>query len=297
MSDLASVIRYVQALDTSVTDGSGKTGLAFSDVTAKYLTKGGTLTALTTETISTLGTYQAPSDAAHIRIKELANADPTKGIYEVHFHNTQVVASSVELWLFLSATGARFQPLELRLADLTLVAADAAASAASALSADNKASTIVTATAAAAIRADLGLGSANLDTQLAAIAGYIDTEVATANTNIAAIQTTLGAAGAGLTGIPKTGYKLAADGWDAVIIEASIIASANLTDDANSQLTAINARQAQALILSACAAVLAGAATTEVTMKQAGKPAGNTRIDATVDSNGNRSAVTLKVPT
>jgi hypothetical protein len=112
---LTSVIRYVRALDSAATDGSGKTGLAFGDFTAKYLVEGGTLTALTTETITTLGTYQAPSDAAHIRIKELNSADPTKGVYEVHFHNTQVAASGKKLWLFLSAAGAALQPLELTL--------------------------------------------------------------------------------------------------------------------------------------------------------------------------------------
>ncbi len=112
---LTSVIRYVRALDSSATDGSGKTALAFGDITAKYLTQGGTLTSLTTETITTLGTYQAPTDAAHIRIKELSSSDPCKGVYEVHFHNTQVAASGQKLWLFLSASGAAFQPLELDL--------------------------------------------------------------------------------------------------------------------------------------------------------------------------------------
>lgn len=115
---LTSQIRYVFAADTSVTDGSGKTGLAFGDITAKYLIDGGTLTSLTTETITTLGTYQAPTSAAHIRIKELANTDPTKGIYEVHFHNTQL-ATGTRLWLFLSATGAKFQPLEIELIDIS----------------------------------------------------------------------------------------------------------------------------------------------------------------------------------
>lgn len=112
---ITSQIRYVCALDSTATDGSGKTGLAFGDITAKYLVMGGTLTSLTTETITTLGTYQAPSDAAHIRIKELAGADPTKGVYEVHFHDTQLAASGKKLWLFLSATGAAFQPLEVDL--------------------------------------------------------------------------------------------------------------------------------------------------------------------------------------
>ncbi len=112
---LTSVIRYAKALDSAATDGSGKTALAFGDITAKYLVQGGTLTTLTTETITTLGTYQAPSDAAHIRIKELSSSDPTKGIYEVHFHNTQVASSGKKLWLFLSATGAAFAPLEVDL--------------------------------------------------------------------------------------------------------------------------------------------------------------------------------------
>lgn len=108
---LTSVIRYVRALDNSVTTGAGKTGLAFSDITAKYLAVNGVLTSLTTETITTLGTYQAPTSAAHIRIKELNSADPTKGIYEVHFHNTQVANWDL-LYLFLSASGAAFQPLQ-----------------------------------------------------------------------------------------------------------------------------------------------------------------------------------------
>ncbi len=50
-----------------------------------------------------------------------------------------------------------------------------------------------------AIRAAVGLATGNLDTQLAAIAGYIDTEVATINTNLSALITTVGVAGAGLT--------------------------------------------------------------------------------------------------
>lgn len=116
---LTSVIRYVQALDSAAADGTGKTGLAFGDITAKYLTKGGTLTSLTTETIATLGTYQAPTSAAHVRIKELAASDPTKGVYEVHFHDTQVAEAGKKLWLFLSATDALFLPLELDLIDVS----------------------------------------------------------------------------------------------------------------------------------------------------------------------------------
>jgi len=115
---MTSVIRYVKALDTSSTTGAGKTGLAYSDITAKYVVDGGTLTTLTTETITTLGTYQAPTDASHIRIKELSSSDPCKGVYEVHFHDTQM-ATGAKLVLMLSATGALFEPYEVGLENIS----------------------------------------------------------------------------------------------------------------------------------------------------------------------------------
>jgi len=115
---MSSVIRYVSALDTAATDGSGKTGLVYSDITAKYVVEGGVLQSLTTETIATLGAYQAPTSAAHIRIRELAATDPTKGVYEVHFHDSQVASGGKKLWLFLSAAGARFELLEMDLSDI-----------------------------------------------------------------------------------------------------------------------------------------------------------------------------------
>jgi hypothetical protein len=76
----------------------------------------------------------------------------------------------------------------------------------------------------------------------------------------------------------KTGYSLAAAGLDSVVIE-----------------TGMNARQAMSVIASASAGVLAGAATTTVTIAAAGVSATN-RVTATVDSSGNRSAVTLSLP-
>jgi hypothetical protein len=95
----------------------------------------------------------------------------------------------------------------------------------------------------------------------------------------------------------KTGYALAATGLDSVLIESGISAGAGLTNDTGTQLTSINAKQALSLVVSAAAAgVLAGAATTTITIKPAGLSSGNTRITATVDSDGNRSALTLKVP-
>jgi hypothetical protein len=107
-------IRYVKALDSTASDGSGKTGLTFGNFTAGYIPQDGTPQALITETIPTLGSYQPPTDETFVRIKEVSNVDPYKGLYEVHFHDAQL-ASSERLWLCLSAAGAKIDPLEIDL--------------------------------------------------------------------------------------------------------------------------------------------------------------------------------------
>lgn len=104
------------------------------------------------------------------------------------------------------------------------------------------------------------------------------------------------AAAAALTAWGKTGFSLGAAGIDAILAESGISASAALTDDAGTQLTEINLRQAVGVIMSAIVGVLAGAAGPSTTTKPAGKPAGNTRVTSAVDATG-RTAVTLKVPT
>jgi hypothetical protein len=82
---------------------------------------------------------------------------------------------------------------------------------------------------------------------------------------------------AGVTVSDKTGFSLAAAGLDLVVIE-----------------TGLNLRQATSLNTAALAGVLAGAATATITIKGAG--VATTRITATVDSDGNRSALTLNPP-
>lgn len=76
----------------------------------------------------------------------------------------------------------------------------------------------------------------------------------------------------------KTGYSLAAAGLDSIVVEVGL-----------------NARQALSIIASSGGGVLAGAATTSVTIAAAGVAATN-RITATVDASGNRSVVTLSPP-
>lgn len=112
---MKSVIRMIEVLDTSLLDGTGLTGKIHSDFTIKYRLRNGTLISLTPETITTLGTYQAPSANTNIRIKELNSADPTKGIYEVHFHDDQVAPQGEHLELYVSVAGGKCQPYELSL--------------------------------------------------------------------------------------------------------------------------------------------------------------------------------------
>ena len=72
---------------------------------------------------------------------------------------------------------------------------------------------------------------------------------------------------------------LSASGLDSVVVEAGL-----------------NARQALSVIAAAVAGKLSGAATTEVVIKAAEEGL-TTRITATVDADGNRTALTLGLPT
>jgi hypothetical protein len=76
----------------------------------------------------------------------------------------------------------------------------------------------------------------------------------------------------------KGGYVLASSGLDAISIEGGV-----------------NARQALSPILAACAGVIAGAGTGVIVIK--GGNSSTTRITATTDNSGNRSSVTLTLPT
>lgn len=73
--------------------------------------------------------------------------------------------------------------------------------------------------------------------------------------------------------------------------EEAAIANA-LLDQANGVETNLTVRQALRLAAAALAGVLSGAGTTTVSVQAAGVPA-TTRITATVDASGNRSALVL----
>ncbi len=123
---------------------------------------------------------------------------------------------------------------------------------------------------AAGTRTAIGLASANLDTQLTAIDDYIDTEVAA----IKAKTDNLPAAPAAVGDIPTANANADA-----------------LLDRADGVETGSTLRQAMRIMLAVLAGKASGLNTTTATFRDTNDS--KNRITATVDANGNRSAVTL----
>ena len=87
---IQSQILHVFIQDSSATTGAGLAGLAFdsASLACRYINAGGTLSgAITLQTITTLGTYEAPTANTNMRFKEVSSASPSQGIYEIHLHN------------------------------------------------------------------------------------------------------------------------------------------------------------------------------------------------------------------
>jgi hypothetical protein len=151
---------------------------------------------------------------------------------------------------------------------------------------------------AAGVRSAVGLASANLDTQLADLPtnAELTTALGTADDAVLA-QVALVKAKTDL--IPsdpadQSAVEAAIDAAEAAILAAipSIgDIEAAILDDANGVETSITPRQALRLILAASAGKLSGAATSTVIIRNVGDS--KSRITATVDADGNRSAVTV----
>ena len=95
--------------------------------------------------------------------------------------------------------------------------------------------------------------------------------------NVTTILGQTGTTGVVVAAGSKSGYALSSSGLDAVVVE-----------------TGVNARQALSVIAAAGGGVLAGAGTGTITIK--GANVATTRITATTDSSGNRSSITLSLP-
>jgi hypothetical protein len=112
---VTSVIKHVFLQDSTVTTGAGKTALAFGDITAYYVRAGGTLTALTLETIATLGTWASGGDN-HLGFRKLDDTN-APGVYEIHLPNNILVAGANQVTIQLRATGAAPCNIEIQLYD------------------------------------------------------------------------------------------------------------------------------------------------------------------------------------
>src|SRR3990167_5844653 len=87
---IQSQILHIFIQDSSATTGAGLAGLAFdsASLACRYINAGGTLSgAITLQTITTLGTYEAPTANTNMRFKEVSSASPSQGVYEIHLHN------------------------------------------------------------------------------------------------------------------------------------------------------------------------------------------------------------------
>lgn len=132
--------------------------------------------------------------------------------------------------------------------------------------------------------ADLVVAAIDLDASLASLQSHGDSTWSTATgfsthtaADVWAVATRTITGGTVSAVSDKTGYSLASSGLDSVAIE-----------------TGVNARQALSVVLASAAGVLSGAATSSITIQ--GGNVATTRITATTDADGNRTAVTLSLP-
>jgi hypothetical protein len=301
------VVLRLKILDSSRADGGGLSGLtttspglvisAIADSEAtptSYRSADGTI-----ETITTPGTYQAPT-SGKCRFREL-NASVHPGIYEIQLDNARfAVAGAKSLLISISgATNAAECDAVVPLTVFDPYAANGGF--------DPWAAALPGTYAAGTAGARMGNLDAAVSTRLAASAYAAPPSVAQVAAGVwdepAAAHAAAGSFGSRLdaavssrstysggpvasvtapvtvgTNQDKSGYSLAAAGLDAIVVEPGI-----------------NARQAFAPILAALGGVVSGAGTGTITIRGANNAA-TTRITATTDGAGNRSAVTLSLP-
>ncbi len=310
-----SQIFHVFIQDSASTVGAGKTGLAFNtaSLACRYITSAGTLSAaITLEDITTLGTYAAPTSNAHMRFKEVSNADPSKGLYELHVHNDWMNLSGGNLIVMLSgAAGMAPVMLEVDLqADVNVTHISGDAQSVTDLKhfadvgydpATSKVEGVKLVTTTTTNTDMRGTDNAATAANLATLTAYVDTEVQAildivghATYGNSALRTRGDAAWTTATGFSthsaadvwvvgartltnKDGFTLSAAGVDAVWDEP---VEGGLT-----------ARQLVRVMAAALAGKAAGGGTTTVTYT--GVDGVTTRITATVDANGNRSVVNV----
>ena len=381
-----SIVLRIKILNSSVATGAGLTGLSSSSsglIISTIADNEATATAYTVaasnvETVTTLGTYAAPS-SGKCRFREV-DATNHKGVYEIQLADARYSVSSAKSLLVsvLGATNAAETDVVIPLRDLDPFDAVRAGLTALPNVASGSAGAIITSgtgtaqlnvsggtaaadmvkiagqtvTAASAVtfpstvssltaagvrselavelgridttigsrlasasytaplnaadtRAAIGLASANLDTQIAALplasvwtstrASYLDSVLLAANSN-RTVQVT------GSNHVAADMHESQPGSIHATTFDAGAINAAALATDAANEIadalldrtdaieTGLTLRGAIRLDTAALAGKLSGAAGTTVTIRNVGDT--KARITATVDSDGNRSAVT-----
>lgn len=325
-----SVILHVFIADSSSTTGAGLTGItnASSGLAGRKLREGETLSAaLTFEDVTALGTYQAPSANSALRIRQL-DASNMPGWYELHPHNDWLDAANNRRTMSFQLRGvANMAPVNVQL-QLT----DPISVAGGVLQANIKQwnDTAVAATDAAGypkvtIKSGTGAGEITLTSGRAnADMVAISTDASAAN-NLEAMLNGVGgvtlSATLGANAIPAaaiasgaiTNAKFATGAIDANAIAAGALTAAKFATDAidanalaagaaNEIRDAVFARGFSSSynshtfdeLVKLIAAVLlgkaSGLATTSATYRNLADSANV--VVATVDADGNRSAVT-----
>jgi hypothetical protein len=166
------------------------------------------------------------------------------------------------------------------------IAADAIGSSELAASAITEIQSGLSTLDAAGVRSAVGLGSANLDTQLSTIDTVVDAILVDTGTTLdgripaALVSGRMDASVGAMAANVLTASALAADAVDEILDE-------QIGD------STITVRQALRVFMAALAGKASGAATTTMTFRNVADD--TNRIVATVDADGNRSAITLNV--
>jgi len=297
--------------DSSSTTGAGLTGLAHNtgSLTAYYKRSNGTASvAITLANITTLGTFVSGG------FKEV-DATNMPGVYEFHPPNA-ALASGADSVAILLKGAANMAPCPLIIELTGTSNQDATAGGISRLDAaistrstyaggDTSGTTTLLGRIGGAITIAGGkvaatLASADVTGNIACDLQTIKTQAVTAaagvtfpasigtstysgadtsgtTTLLSRVTAAVALAGSAPSWYATTGLKLASDGLDSVVIDASI-----------------NARQALSLIASATAGTVSGNDTNSPVFK--GINTNTTRITATTTAAGNRTAVTLSPP-
>lgn len=326
----ASVILHVFIADSSSTAGAGLTGVtnASSGLAGRKLREGETISAaLSFEDVTALGTYQAPSSNTTVRIRQL-DATSMPGWYEVHLHNDWLDATGGRRTLSFQLRGVtNMAPLnvQIQLTDPINVAggvlqANVKQWSDTAVAATDTAGYPKVTIKSGAGAGEIGLTSGRANADLVAISAHTgaadNLQSMLDGTGGVTLSATLGTnaipAAAIATGA-ITSAKFAAGALDANAIATGAITGAKFATDAidanalaaaaaNEIRDAVFARTFSAAynshtfdeLMKLMAAVLlgkaSGLATTSATYRNLADSAN--AVAATVDADGNRSAVT-----